>query len=468
MIQKRLSLALVTNFLSEVLGKIAPLIMLSLAQKRLGLEAFGMSQVAISLIESAVPFVAFGYGQYGSIKFRDIKRKSKEEGALVTDICFLRFFHGICASVCLWIFTLALPSYHIYSSSVLVLSSILFLSAIDLLWVQIATQKMAAFGILSFFSKILTLIFTFFLVVHPEDAFTYSFLSLASSGLICFLTFCYCFSSISWQKPSLTRMKQVFIASKGFSLIAIYVVFIDRVDLFVAQSFLGLEQAGIYSSILRINGTLIQLLSVLGMIFLSETLLSQSKKDLTKWVSLSLHGFLFLLFPLFIGSFFTDKQIAAFIYGADFAAPSYLLSIFIFGDLGNILTIVFGQQILQLHKRSLPVIISMLSATLLFLSLCFLFRTSLDLKQIALIQAMSKLLGAFILFAASRRFIDKLSYKQILRPLVPALIMGGCLFVFLKESDLFLKIGLGCCFYLLSYMILNKGLNTQNLTDENS
>ncbi len=59
--KKRLSIAVLSGLIVETLNKIVPLVIMFVAQKRLGMESFGFALFGVSIIEMAVNFVNLGF-----------------------------------------------------------------------------------------------------------------------------------------------------------------------------------------------------------------------------------------------------------------------------------------------------------------------------------------------------------------------------------------------------------------------
>lgn len=449
---QRLSLSLATNIIAEFISKIVPIIILSLAQKKLGLEAFGFAQVAIALIEFCIPFISFGYNQWGSIELGKVSRGSKEEGEHISNIVMLKVCHSLLIFLTLIGGCLIVDSYHKYLLIIVSLGYVLFFTAIELLWVQIGTQKLTSYGFFTVISKLLALALILMLVHLPEHAILFSVLSLSANAMTCLGTFLYCFKSIRWQKPSFHAMRRIFLNSKSFALITIYAVFIERIDLIAAERFLDPSTVGIYAGILRINNTILQFIWILGLVLFSESITAKSDRDLNNHIKLSIFAFSTLLAPVCFGVWFVDKELVTLIFDEKFAEYASILSLMIIGNIGSVLILVYGQQVLQIKGAVNKMFGSMIIGMLSFILFLSLFNNSAYAITIA--QIISKFIAGIGMIYFAKKWLKSLPLIEAFRPIISASFMATCLY-FLPPLEFYWVIIIGAIIYIVSLWLLN-------------
>ena len=432
--------------------------MLAIAHKRLGLEAFGFAQVGIAAVEFCIPWIAFGYNQFGSIRLGHLSPGSRAEGALLSNVLTLKWLHSIiCAGVLIAV-CLALPEYGSYLSLALMGSVILFLAAIELLWYQVGRQRLVGYGLFVLGAKVLSLGLAYLLVDGPEDASTFAILTLSAGGITCLLTFLFYFQGIQWQRPSLDGMRRLFWSSRSFTMVAIYAVAVDRIDLMAVQHFFGFHDAGLYGGLLRLNNVIVQLVWAIGLVFFSEAIIARTTRELDKHVKMSLFGLASLLFPIVTGIWFTEQNIATMIYGPDFNAPYSVLSVLVLGDIGIVWTMVAGQQVLQIKNQIKHLLTAMILGLGTFTGCLWAFGLDNGLVGVAVSQASGKLVTGFTVLIMARRWLLELPGRNLWRPLLPSLIMGVALQVLGGfQWGLAATIFSGASIYMACYLVVNGG-----------
>src|SRR5690606_31782057 len=97
MIKKRVVLTLIVSLIAEFFNKLSPLLILYLAQARLGTAAFGQAQFALAFMETLIPFVAFGYGTLATIEI-GAQKDPLNVGRIMTGVMVLRTLHFVVVS----------------------------------------------------------------------------------------------------------------------------------------------------------------------------------------------------------------------------------------------------------------------------------------------------------------------------------------------------------------------------------
>ena len=88
--KKRISLTVGFSVFSEVVNKLLPLYLVHFAQKTLGVPGLGFAQFGITVIEITIPFITFGYNNYGIVKAGQIKDDPEAVGRLIGKIMLMK------------------------------------------------------------------------------------------------------------------------------------------------------------------------------------------------------------------------------------------------------------------------------------------------------------------------------------------------------------------------------------------
>jgi len=451
--KKRISITLLSNVSAELVGKAAPVAMLFLAQKRLGVASFGFSQVGITLIEMSVPFIVFGYSQYGAIELGK-RAEGREQGELISTLVSLRLLHATIALLILFGCCYGLPKYRPHLGLIFAVSGVLFLAAIDLLWMLIAKQRMAIFSVFSIIAKTSCITCAYFWVQGPQDAIWYAICTLwIGNGIIYLGAFAYYAPQIQWTRPR--HLWKIFTQVKGFACVAIWLIWMDRIDLLIVKDQLGLIPAGLYATASRMNQALLQLIWTLSWVFFSEMVGLQAKQDLSKHLHAATFVISACLAPILVGIFFFSSDLLRLIGGPFDEQVASTLSILVIGSTGTAGILLFGQQVLQLRDSVGKMLIALgvgLTCTLLYLWV-FLPHGG-GLQTVAQAQAVGKWVAMGMMIYWARPFVDRLPWLECVRCIIPALIMGGGLLL-CPTKTLGLRASLAVLLYSIPFVLFH-------------
>lgn len=448
--KKRISITILTGLFVEFLNKIAPLVIFHLAQKRLGLEKFGYALFGISVIELVIPFITFGYNQYGTIAAgKDPERIRK----LMSNIFVLKFIHLLILLAFLYSFFLFSPNYRIYYPMMLPLGMLLLFSVFETVWVQAASQKVAvsnlSYGVCRFISLILILRF----IQDSQDAILFAILSLVSNAIINIFSVGYTFRSFSLVRPDWTSMRVLFKKSQPFAVIALLTIVNERMDIFLAEHFDGLSGAGYYAGCARLGHSLIQIANTIIMAFFSEMVSVSSKESMTAHMTTSLWVLCFFLSPIVFGVWFVDSDLLSFIFDEKFRSVGKLLSLLFLSATFSLITTSFGQQILLLNGQ----LKSYALALILGIIISFLGTTMAGggLYAIAISMCIGKSFTSCYVMMAAKKTIRFPIGNILLRTIGPGIIMALGLY-FLHLDGFFATLSAGAILYLFSSYWMNR------------
>ncbi len=448
--KKRISITILTGLFVEFLNKIAPLVIIHIAQKRLGLEKFGYALFGISVIELVIPFITFGYNQYGTIT---AGREPESIRKLMSNIFVLKFLHLLFLLGFLYSFFLFSPTYRIYFPMMLPLGTLLLFGVFETIWVQSASQKVAVSNLSYGFCRIISLVLILRFIQDSQDAVLFAILSLVSNAIINIFSVAYTFRSFSLIRPSWLSMRVIFKKSQPFAVIALLTIVSDRMDIFLAEHFGGLSGAGYYAGCARLGHSLIQIASTIIIAFFSEMVSVPSKESMKAHMTTSLWVLCFFLSPIIFGVWFVDGELLSFVFDENFRTVGRLLSWLFLSATFSLITTSFGQQILLLNGQVktyalaliLGIIISFVGTTL----------AGGGLYAIAISMCIGKSFTSCYVMMAAKKIIDLPLGSILLKTLGPGIIMAIGLY-FLHLDGFFKTVSTGAILYCISGYWMNR------------
>ncbi len=244
---------------SEVINRIFPLIIFSVIMRRLGADAFGSAQYVINLLEFCVPLVALGYHHYGTLALGRLQPSPATYSPLVVNIVFLKILGASLTCVGIVILSFFFDSLQNNLQTILTGSFLLFATAIELNWVQIALKKTAHFALQQMFSKILFFGLLLQLVQSPDDYQVFVYLFLAINAFICLWTALSVAKHLRLAKPDYPQMRKILRESWIYGVSPFLLAGLDRLDLFLAEQSLGSQAVAALSSPLKLARVLLDL-----------------------------------------------------------------------------------------------------------------------------------------------------------------------------------------------------------------
>ncbi len=461
--KKRISITVFSGLIVEILNKIAPLIIIHIAQKRLGIEKFGYALFGISVIELVLPVISFGYNQYGVIA------AGKDPSAipkLMSSIFVLKLGHCIGLLACLYLFFGYVPAYQSYFSLIMPLSLLLAVSVVDVLWVQSASQKVAVSNVFIGICRLVTLILILIFIKNSQDAILFAILSLVGNALVNLSTCFYSVYKFGLAPPDWIGIRTIFQKSLPYSVVILLTIVSERIDIFFAEHFGGLAGAGYYAGSSRLGHSLTQIANTIIAAFFSEMVIIQDKQSLSSHMRWSLWILLFFLSPFIFGVWFVAGDVLSFIFDEKFRAIESVLGwIFLSASL-SVLTASFGQQVLFLTGQIRTYAKALALGVLISSTLAYLVGGT-SLYAIAIAMCIGKFFTTFIVFMAARKSLVEFPIAILFKTLGPGFLMGLVLFV-LQLPSFFANVGLGAVVFFFFGFMMNRreflGLYTQVLS----
>jgi O-antigen/teichoic acid export membrane protein len=453
--QKRLSLAVSTGIFIESINKIAPLIILHIAKKRLGLEMFGFALFGISFIEMVIPFVSYGYSHFGSLQIAAHINDKERISQIINNIIILRAVHSVLVFFAFWLLFLWYPPYFQYRSLYLAVSFILFTTAIETIWVHVATQTVTLVNVAIGIGRFFSLACIFLLIDNAADAILFAVLNLASNALINVLTFVSTSRRYTLARPSWAAMKHTFHRAHIFALISFLMVYFERIDVMMVEKYLGLSNAGLYAGPARIGHSLYQVANAIVIAFFSEMIVQTDQQGLTRHLQVGIWALFVFMAPISCGVWFVDRSVLQFIFGNEYAEVSSILGMIVASTFLAVLIAALGLQVLVVKHKTRALVKCLLWGTGIGTFLAWRLVQIWGIYGVSLGLIIGKLLCIALIIKESRYFIDKFPIREIIFTLLPAGIMALLLSV-LKFDQWEKNIFFGALFYLIFLVAFNR------------
>lgn len=449
---RRITIAVVSGLLLEIINKISPLLILHHAQKALGLTDFGWAQYQLAVFEAVQPLIVFGFPNYALAESGakgDLASKS-----VFTHVFVLKAINGLLVIIGFvgmtsWRDGVSLDRFAAGVLTLLVVSAVT-----DTYWFTILRHKLAAMSLVSSLVRVIFLGLILICVASPDDRGLFVVLSILPNALVAVGTGFYAYRQLGFIKIDGQRLRQILRGALPFALIVLLTTLLDRADLFLVESWFGLSAAGVYAGPAKVAQSLSFLISALALPFYAETLKLQDQKSLGKHAALSIWLLSALLAPVMFGTPFIDRQIIQLIFPGSAQSAEYLLSWLCLSMFGNLFVAVYGLQILMSKSRPWPVVGGALMALVTLVGVGYLTKAAFGLQALALAMVLAKLVFGGFCAVRARSELARLPWRPLFMPMLAGMAMGGGL-ALLRLDSLWAQTACGGVLYMASLITLN-------------
>lgn len=418
-------------FLSEVANKLVPLINLHLVATRLGVEAFGVAQFALWLIDWGVIFTSFGFSQVAPIMLRDAKNAADEQqingSVLLARIGLATIaFSGLAFSVRTG------SSLEIYQTAVLSSAFILVSSALDATWILVAKQKLALWSFISITAKIGSVVAIALFIQSPDDYIKFVVISNFVNSIISVGSFLVALKIVGISKPNSHQVVNCLSVATPFAFAAIFLIVTDRFDLFLVEKTLGALPTGIYSAASKLVGSFTPIVAAIVGVFYSEMLVHREASMIERHVKASIFWVITMVAPIAVGIWFVDTDIIRLVFGEAYTSGSLTLSILTLGVFFHAAILVFGFQLLALKHHWRPLLLGLILGITVGLVFSVTWIHTFGMTGVATAAIIGKGTAALIivLFAVRLWHLDPTRLLlDFTRALTPAFVMGFLTFL---------------------------------------
>jgi O-antigen/teichoic acid export membrane protein len=453
--KKRIANALLLGGLAEIINKIFPLIVINYAQAKLGMEGFGYAQFGLLMVDLTIPFVLYGYHNYSSIEIGKSSSNKEAVGKIISQIISARLIHAVLASIGLLLFLTYSESYRQYLPVALATIFVLFTGAIDMLPVLIGTQRLKFFSLFSILAKTVSLGLILLLVQDQEDTILYAVITQASNSLISLATLWLCLKSYRLTLPSAKEIWKIFKLASPFSLILLFSYPFERFDLLIVEHYEDISATGLYLGAWKLAQSLTMVVLMIGSVFIAELVIIKDRRTFTEHINLAVWIMITLAATVALGSWFVNSDFLGLVLGRNFSEAGQVFSILLTGAVFYTMFFIFGMQVLML-KKSLHLLVFSLFVGLVVGSLSSLALGShYGSLGIAIGSVLGKAMAAGLAMYFSRAFLIQLPFVEILKSIIPGLVMFAVLFVLQLQSFL-TTLAVGAVVFSLIFMTLNR------------
>jgi len=448
-------------FLSEIANKVVPLVNLHLVAQRLGVEAFGLSQYALWLLEWGIILTTFGFPQLAPVMLRNAATADEQRrvnGSVIVSRLIL-------AALSMLVLVVTIQGQHQlepYKTAVLSSSFILLASALESTWILAAKQKLALLSVISIFAKLLSVVAVFVLIHAPDDAVVFVVITSLINAIIALASFLVAIRLVGFQMPSWGQVMGCLVAAAPFALAYLLLSGVDRFDLYLVENYFGPAATGLYSAASKLIGSVTPIIAAVSAVFYSEMLALSDSDSVERLVNASLFWIISILAPLtfLLGLF--DKDVISFVFGSNFTDASAVLSILGVGTFFFAGLFVFGFQLLAIKQKWRPLVASLLFGFAIGATCGYFSVTSQSLSAVALCAVAAKAAaGAGVTIAAMRAWRLKFAalFLGIFRSLLPTVLLAIIAGLYSQLGFRFPSAATELVFLLGCYGLLFLGLN---------
>lgn len=453
--KKRIATTVSSGILVEVLNKIAPLVILFIIQRRLGIDSFGFAMFGISMVELFLPLVVFGYGHYGSVELSKLRNSPYKAGQLISNIITLRSIHAIILTVVLIACTYLFPSYQMYQLMALSLSYSFFAASFELMWAFMAIQKMATFNLFISIGRIASLIVIVLFVQNPGHGLRFAVLSLLSNAAISLLSSLLILKEFPLRPPDLNSMKTIFRRSFPFAIAIALTGLLDRLDMFVIERVAGVSGAGLYAGPARLSHSLTQVANAITLAFFSEMVILSNPTAIRKHLALGSTILISWCAPVVVGGYFVAGDLLSFLFGSEYFEYAKVLNILLLSMTFGSFILAYGLQILVLKKELKYLTISLATGVLIAIPLSYLLGNSFGPEGVAFAVMTGKLIAFIMIAYKVSTVINFFPWQPVTVSLLPSLAMGLGLLIYHPEHFIG-TIALGVAYYIASGVLVHR------------
>lgn len=459
--KKRIALTLLMAFLGEVANKIVPLVNLHLVAKRLGVEAFGMSQYALWLLDWGIILATFGFQQVAPALLRNVAN-SEEQRKINGSVVLARL---ILAVIGISLLILGLQGYEQLSPYKTAVYSSLFIiiaSAVESTWILAAKQKLALLSLISIIAKLASVFAVYTFIQAPDDAVFFVVITSLVNAVIAISSFFVAIRLVGIALPTWQQVRNSLIAAAPFALAFILFWVVDRFDLYLVENYFGSVATGLYSAASKLVGSITPIVAAISAVFYSEMLAAFDQESTENLIKASLFWIISTLAPLVFLLCIFDEPVLSLVFGSAFAAAASLLKTLGVGAFFFAIVFVFGFQLLAIKRQWRPLLIALTLGALAGGLFGYVAVKEEWLVAVALSSISAKAVtGGYVMWSAIK--VWKLHFSGIIRglvwPFLPTILMAVivviCPFLGVQFNSLILEVS----FLLTCYGVIFCAIN---------
>ncbi len=453
--KRRIGLAILSGLLLDLINKISPLIVLSHAQRYLGLASFGHAQWLIALIETVQPIIFFGYTNYAMSEIAKAGKGPSFPGQLLSQVNVLKVLHLAALLLFFLVWQTTAGPQSLSFGQICLIGLACFAVTLDATWYGLYEHKLARLNIVGGIIRVLALFAVIYFVRSPDDVSVYALFLLLPNIVVSAVTGIYAYRRVGFARVKISEIFETAKVSAPFGVVVFLYVFFDRFDLFLVGEWFGPEQLGAYAGASRVVQSLILLTGSIVLAFYAENIHIKEAKALQSHLSLNLWLLMSLAVPVMLGAPFVASDVMNFIFPSAPVATHSLFWVLALGFVGNVLITVFGLQLLLLQAKVKSMIFALVAGLVTALIFAAIFKDSLGLHACAWGVVLGKWVAAVIITFNGTKLITGLPWPSIGRPLAAGIFMVLALVVF-KPDGFFVTVIVGGMVYSAAVFLLNQ------------
>jgi O-antigen/teichoic acid export membrane protein len=349
--------------LGEGINRVLPLLVLSHAIRNLGSNAFGHAQFVLNVIETAIPFVVFGYTYTGVIDSVETKTETDASRAeTFLRLCILRAMNAVVAITVGAVVLFSVPSYREAWLPFLAFSPLLLLTAFDATYLFLAEKQTGRLTRATASAKIVFLLGVFIFVQEPDHKWRFVLCMLGVNAA----TLLYGIVTLAPNLFPRERNKLKAIVSNSmrfhvlrdrvwnavpFAAALVILPFFERGDVFAMERLETGEVSGTYQAFAKLAQSVVGVASAVLLPFFSEFANETSLSRIKDLLHVTLVGSTTLASAAFLVAVFFDVELGSYFLGHPSTLGKGVLQTLFLSLLPTMLIYILGFQILMLKKK---------------------------------------------------------------------------------------------------------------------
>lgn len=459
--KKRIALTLLMAFLGEIANKIVPLVNLHLVAQRLGVEAFGLSQYALWLLDWGIILATFGFQQVAPALLRNVT-SSEDQRKINGSVVLARL---ILATIGILLLILGLQGYEQLSPYKTAVYSSLFIiiaSAVESTWILAAKQKLALLSLISIIAKLASVFAVYTFIHAPDDAVFFVIITSLVNSVIAISSFFVAIRLVGIALPNWQQVRNSFIAAAPFALAFILFWLVDRFDLYLVENYFGSAATGLYSAASKLVGSITPIVAAISAVFYSEMLAAFDQESTENLIKASLFWIISTLAPIVFLLCIFDEPVLRLVFGSAFVGGASLLKTLGVGAFFFAIVFIFGFQLLAIKQQWRPLLIALSFGALAGGLLGYFAVKEEWLVAVALSSILAKAVaGGYVMWSATK--VWKLHFEGIIRglvwPFLPTILLAGlvllCSYLRVQFNSLILELSFLVTCYGLIFCAIN-------------
>lgn len=313
---------------AEIINKLTPLVLVRIGQSALGMEAYGYTQYGFYLVDLFIPFILFGYTLKSIFSASEALRSHEKEGLKkkIGELVCLRLLHFLCLAVGL---TYYLGFHRDDPTLLLIVLAALAINALDLSFIQFATQRLHFLSYATIVGKLACLAIIWLYVEEASHKHLFLAAILGANGFVTLVTFAFGLYRYGILLPRFAELKQGFKAAIPYGIYIAVFGISERLDMLTIEANLGGKYLGIYAGVYKLYQSLMPLIAMLSNVFFAESLRLRDKNAEVTVLEQTLRVISLVTMPMAFGIWFVSGLGIELILGHEFAPGAQALCLLV-------------------------------------------------------------------------------------------------------------------------------------------